>query len=340
MKKNYLQIFFFCLLVSTGLQSQDIHYSQYYNSPLNISPALTGMYNGDMRFMGNYRNQWSSVPVDYRTFTAAFDMKYFHKKLENGFFGGGIVLNTDEAGDSELGMTQVALSGAYTQQVNDNNMMTAGFQFGLGQRSFKLNALLFGNQWNGDIYSATEATGENFNNTSATFIDVGAGFNWRVQFDEGLRRLDIGVGAFHLNKPQQKFYEGGDVSLPMRFSAYASGEAEINELWSVVFHGIAQFQGSYKEAISGAGAKYWLSKARGKEMALQLGTAYRFLGRADAIIPSVELQYLAWKFGLSYDINLSDFDVATNGRGGVELSLIYIITKVKPTKAIKACPVF
>ncbi|MFT5262637.1 MAG: type IX secretion system PorP/SprF family membrane protein [Polaribacter sp.] len=340
MKKNYLQILFFCLLVSTGLQSQDIHYSQYYNSPLNISPALTGMYNGDMRFMGNYRDQWSSVPVDYRTYTAAFDMKYFHKKLENGFFGGGIVLNTDKAGDSELGMTQVALSGAYTQRLNDNNMMTAGFQFGVGQRSFSLNALKFENQWNGDVYEATAGTGENFSNTSVAFVDVGAGFNWRLQFDEGLRRLDIGVGAFHLNKPQQKFYEGGDVALPMRLSFYASGEAEVNELWSVVFHGIAQFQGPNKEGITGTGVKYWLNKARGKEMAIQLGTAYRFFGRSDAVIPSVELQYLAWKFGLSYDINLSDFDVATNSRGGLELSLIYIITKVKPTKEIKACPVF
>lgn len=339
-KNNYLLPFFCCFFLVNISFAQDIHFSQYYNSPLNINPALTGVFNGDMRLMGNYRNQWSSVPVDYNTFSAAYDMKYFHKKMGAGFFGGGIILHSDEAGDSELGMSQVAVSASYSQIINEYNIMTAGFQFGVGQRSFNTDNLQLGNQFVDGSFSSSASTKENFSNTNNGYIDISAGINWHMQFDEGLKRLDFGLGAFHLNKPQQKFYESDDVELPMRFSAYAAGEVQFNELWSGVFHGVVQIQGPYKEAVSGAGVKYWLNQSRGKEMAVQLGTAYRFLGRSDAIIPSFELHYLAWKFGLSYDINTSNFEIATNNRGGLELSLIYIFTKVKPTKEIKACPVF
>ena len=60
------------LLCLTPLQSQDIHFSQYWNAPLNLSPALTGVSKEDTRIFGAYKNQWASVPVGYKTFAAAF----------------------------------------------------------------------------------------------------------------------------------------------------------------------------------------------------------------------------------------------------------------------------
>ncbi|HHS95457.1 MAG TPA: type IX secretion system membrane protein PorP/SprF, partial [Phaeodactylibacter sp.] len=253
----------FCL----SLPAQDIHFSQYYNAPLYTNPALTGIYKGDMRFMGNYRNQWTRVPVDYRSYSAAFDMKYFHKKMRKGFFGGGLIIISDEAGDSELGMTQLGLNVAYSQLLNEYNILSGGFQVGLGQRAFKTDNLTFGNQWNGDVFSATESSRENFSSTSFGYLDLGAGLNWHLQPEEGLRHLDIGLAAFHLNRPQQKFYEADDVPLPMRWSIYLSGEMEVNELWSIVFHSLGQKQGTYREGIAGVAAKYWLNKNTGKEMA-------------------------------------------------------------------------
>ena len=49
------------LFVGIGLNAQDIHFSQFYMSPLNLNPALTGVMNCNTRFVGNYRNQWASV---------------------------------------------------------------------------------------------------------------------------------------------------------------------------------------------------------------------------------------------------------------------------------------
>jgi len=66
------------LMLSTlsGTSSaQDFHYSQFYNAPLHLNPALTGIFRGDIRAMGNYKSQWTDVPVDYKTVTLAVDKK-------------------------------------------------------------------------------------------------------------------------------------------------------------------------------------------------------------------------------------------------------------------------
>ena len=64
---------FFLFFISTPLFSQDIHYSQFYNSPLNLNPANTGMFDGDFRFAANQRTQWRSVTVPFSTFSLSAD---------------------------------------------------------------------------------------------------------------------------------------------------------------------------------------------------------------------------------------------------------------------------
>ncbi|MEK7227019.1 MAG: type IX secretion system membrane protein PorP/SprF, partial [Bacteroidota bacterium] len=51
-----------CFFLSS-LQAQDIHFSQFLSSPMNLNPALAGQFDGDHRFVMNHRNQWSSVTV-------------------------------------------------------------------------------------------------------------------------------------------------------------------------------------------------------------------------------------------------------------------------------------
>ena len=65
-----------------------------------------------------------------------------------------------------------------------------------------------------------------------------------------------------------------------------------------------------------------------------------FLRTSDAIIFSAGLDYNFLHAAFSYDINTSDLERASNNKGGPELSLIYIIKKVKPTKIKPPCPVY
>jgi hypothetical protein len=58
------------------LQAQDIHWSQFQSSPLNLNPALSGFFDGDYRFVLNHRNQWKSVTTPYNTFSGSIDMQW------------------------------------------------------------------------------------------------------------------------------------------------------------------------------------------------------------------------------------------------------------------------
>ena len=69
---SLVNITFIIALFKFGI-SQDIHFSQYNLSPLNLNPSLTGAFQGDLRFIGNHRNQWSSVSNPYATFGFSFE---------------------------------------------------------------------------------------------------------------------------------------------------------------------------------------------------------------------------------------------------------------------------
>ena len=74
------------LLHTAAAHSQDLHFSQFFNSPLTTNPANTGFIpDGDFRLGINYRNQWSSImTVPYKTMSAFGDFQVAKNSLENG----------------------------------------------------------------------------------------------------------------------------------------------------------------------------------------------------------------------------------------------------------------
>ncbi len=69
MKKLAIKCTCTILVVMLGFSgfSQDIHFSQFFETPLLRNPALAGIFGGDLRIQGVYRNQWNSVTVPYQT---------------------------------------------------------------------------------------------------------------------------------------------------------------------------------------------------------------------------------------------------------------------------------
>ena len=100
-----------------------------------------------------------------------------------------------------------------------------------------------------------------------------------------------------------------------------------------------QSQGPYQETVVGGGARVFVTKRKANELALQLGAHYRYGDFGDAVIPVFEIMYGPWEVGLSYDVNTSEFQAATNRQGGPEVSVRYIITRIKPAPLTKICPI-
>lgn len=322
-----------------SLKAQDIHFAQFYNSPLNISPALTGVFKGDRRFIGNYRSQWQSALVPYTTFSGMFDSKIYSDKFKNGMLGAGAVLNYDIAGDGELGNIQLNASVSYTLTIDRENFLSFGLQAGVAQRSFRPASLTFDNQFDGEIFDPSRPINEQFTNTAKVYGDVSIGVNWHGQKQKKRTRLDVGGAVYHLNQPDQSFNSADPARLSTRISLYMLPTLQLSKKMDFILHGMAQLQGAYTEGFAGAGGRFHLDTRRTREMAIQLTGSYRFNAFGDSVIPAAEVHYKTWVVGLSYDINISDFQRATNRYGGPELSVRYTITNVKPVNTFKICPI-
>ncbi len=350
LKKKLYPLAAVFMLFAGVLRAQDAHYSQFYNAPSMINPALTGIYRGDVRFMANYRSQWHAVPVDYNTFTAFADMKFIGRTDRKGFFSGGLAFNYDHAGDSKLALANLNASLSYTKTLSSKAFGTVGFYLGGNQRAFKLGDLRFENQFDQGLgtYNPNLATGEGFDNSSIFFLDFGAGINLRLQSEQTetlvdlldkRNKLDLGVGFFHLNRPDQSFYDNDKIQLPVRISPYVSATLMMGRNVDLVANFSAQFQQKYREMVGMAGIKFHFNDRQlGKQVALQLGVGYRFHDFGDAYFPGIELSWNQWNAGFTYDVNISDFSIATRRRGGPEFSLRYIINKIRPLPSHQICP--
>lgn len=333
-----------------ALFAQDIHYSQFYNSPMLLNPGLTGIFNGNVRFMANYRSQWTAVPVDYQTFTAVADIKFNRRyTINRTFFSAGLAFNYDRAGYSKLQLANLGLNGSLTRMFSDHFFGTLGGQVSFNQRGFKTDALTFDEQFVFDRgqYIPNAPNGETFGKTNRSFADFSLGFNFRLQaldqsgltdFLDQRSKLDFGVGFHHLNQPNQAFFEGETEPLDLRFSPYAMGLLQLTDDLDLAANIFGQFQGPYREYLGMIGARLYLDRQLGNQWAFQLGIGYRLNNNfGDAYMPSLELFFNNWQAGFSYDINISDLNIATSRRGGPEFSVRYLFkTPKRPGR--RNCP--
>ncbi len=331
------------------LQAQDIHYTQFYNAPFQISPGLTGIYKGDVRLMTNFRNQWASVPVDYRTFTVATDIRLPWGASENGFWAAGLNINYDRAGYSRLHNANVNLTASYTRRLGKYVYTSLGAQVGGAQRAFRIDDLTFNNQYDPSLsqYNATFDNGEPIGDEQKWYMDMGVGFNLRFQdqdtyelLDKLERRtkIDIGVGIFHLNRADQSFFGVERVPLPMRISPYVSGTVKLTKDLDFVGTWLGQFQGSYMEILYSLAGRLHLDRTPGNQWALQLGANHRFHDFGESYSPALEVHFNTLRVGFSYEVNVSPFRVATERRSGPEISIRYLIRKVPKLPVYKICP--
>ncbi len=338
------------LAIVFRLPAQDIHFSQFYNTPALLSPALVGVFGGDTRFIAGYRSQWTSVPVDYQTFHAAVDHKFFGRRARSGFFSGGLTFNYDQAGYSKLTLLNLGLQGSYTQKITRHFYTTVGVELGGAQRRFDISDLTFDNQYDFDagVADPTLDNGENFfDNDQINYFDLSTGINFHLQalsdialVDRHQQRskLDFGVGIFHLNRPNQSFVEDIESPLPIRISPYLAGVLQLGQAFDLVGTATVQVQTPYNEYVAGLGGRLHLKRDLKNHLAVQLGLLTRFHEVADTYSPTLEVHYNNWRFGFSYDVNISEFNVATERRSGPEFTLRYLIKRVRPLPTFKICP--
>jgi type IX secretion system PorP/SprF family membrane protein len=321
--------------ITLNIVAQDLHFSQYFNSPLLVNPANTGFIpDGDYRLGLNYRKQWASVTSNpYKTFSVFGDGQLFGDRLENGWVGIGGSILRDVAGTGNLTSTKTFGSIAYHQAVGLGSLISAGFNVGWVNKRIDFSKLSFDNQWNGKFFDIATPTGEAFAVNQINYFTLQAGLNYAFYPNENAY-VNAGFSVANVNRPEESFFENDavDERIAPRYTAFLNGSFKAGDnTWIINPNVYVSKMSTAWEVVAGANAQRNLSGDGSSQ--LILGAYYR--GK-DAVIPMVGFQQGTYKLTVSYDATTSSLQGANGSKGGYELSIIKqgIFDPSKPLK----CP--
>lgn len=310
------------MMLTTAVVGQDLHFSQFMNSPLTTNPANTGFIpEGDYRIGINYRDQWSSImAVPYKTMSAFGDMQIMRNNSDNGWMGiGGLILR-DVAGSGNLTSTKIYGSVAYHQTLGYSSLLSLGFNVGWANKQINTTNLKFPDQFDGHFFDNKIPTNVMLDRNEISFLDVQVGMNY-AYFPTEKIYVNGGFSAMHVNRPNESFFKDNsqvaDIRVPMRFTGFLNGSFKLNDEWIVNPNIYYSRQVTASELVAGANAHYNLSGDG--ETILIGGLYYR---HKEAVIPMVGVGLKSYTFSFSYDATMSSLKSYNNTRGAFEFSLI------------------
>ena len=313
-----------CLLIlfigSVRADAQDLHFSQFFNSPLTTNPANTGFIpDADYRLGAHYRNQWSSImSAPYKTISVFGDAQLFRNRLENGWLGVGAVILSDQAGSGSLKSTKIYGSLAYHQMLGNSSLLSAGFNLGWANKRIDQSNLKFPDQFDGKFFDNTLPTSVVLVNNNISYFDMQAGMNYAYFPQEDIY-INAGYSIHHVNRPKESFFADNstDAVIPMRHIAFVNAILKVNP--RVIINPNIYFttQAKAVELMGGLNANYNLSQYG--EAQLLVGLYYRY---NDAFIPMVGLEIKNIRFTFSYDVTTSSLNKFNSYRGASEFNLI------------------
>lgn len=317
-----LSILLACWLFVKETQAQDTQYSQFYASPLYLSPSFAGGSDGS-RLVLNYRNQWPEIPGAFVTYSMGID-HYFH----NYNSGVGLLLFRDQAGSGNLALTSANLLYSYNLQLNHEWFFRPGISFSYSQRTVDWEKQIFGDQLSFNVIAPTTLT--------PIPIDKVQYFDASVSGLAFSETLWFGLTVDHLMTPNQSF-TAGESSVPMKFSVFGGKKfpfgfslGKLHEE-SISISYLYKHQDKFNQFDLGV---YW------SKLPVSVGLLYRgipifnnskngyFNNDALVLVAGLKTDYIS--FGYSYDFTVSRLSTSTGGSH--EISLIFLFNQGPPTK--------
>lgn len=307
--------------LSGGLYAQDLHFSQFFNSPLTTNPANTGFIpDADYRLGAHYRNQYSSIlSSPYKTISIFGDAQLLRNKIDNGWLGIGGVILSDIAGSGGLRSTKIYGSLAYHQQLGNSSLLSAGFNLGWANKRIDISKLSFPDQFDGKFFDNTLPSSVVLNANSVSYLDIQAGLNY-AYFPTDDIYINGGYSIHHVNGPQETFFSGTPDSsrIPIRHIGFLNALLKVNDRVIINPNMYYTNQAGSSEFVMGLNANYNLS-GEGGEKQLIAGLYYR---AGDAFIPMIGFEINNIRFTFSYDATTSALSNFNHFQGASEFNVI------------------
>jgi len=322
--------------------SQDLHFSQWFNSPLTTNPANTGFIpDADYRIGANYRSQYVNIlSMPYKTISIYGDAQLLRDRFENAWLGVGGVILRDAAGSGNLTSTKIYGSMAYHQMLGYSSLLTAGFNVGWANKRIDPSRLKFPDQFNKatGFFDAGIPSSVVLNTTSTSYLDLQVGMNY-AYFPSDKIYVNGGFSVHHINRPRETFFAsaGFDNRLAPRYIGFLNGSFKLSDV--LILNPMAYYsnQAQASELVGGASVNYNLTGEGTTQ--LMGGLYYR---SADAFIPMLGFVWNNFRMTFTYDVTTSSLGTYNNGRGAVEFSLVKhgFFGELNSTRRQSFCPSF
>jgi type IX secretion system PorP/SprF family membrane protein len=306
---NIRSLFLLLIIYSPFFYGQDIHWSIPTQNPIEINPSNIGNFNGDVRIISNYKDQWRSVTKPFSTINLNIDKKF------NDRFSLGSKIMHDVTGDGKYRTIEFCILPSITFYTKNKIKFTAGLSLGINYKQISPSNFKFDNQFDGYMFQEFLSSNEVFQTNSKLNFNSAAGIQLIVN------QHTIDCSLHNLNQPDQSFF-ASKIKRPLRLLLGYQTQLNRNGLIQYTPSMIYQQQNAYSELITGIKGSYQMNQKKLKSISLGLNIRYK-----DAMTPYLGFEFNSLNLGIGYDINTSTLNLASNYRGGTEFYLNYIFIK-------------
>ncbi|MFT6745700.1 MAG: type IX secretion system PorP/SprF family membrane protein [Glaciecola sp.] len=328
MVRNWTLTVFLSLSIF-AMKAQDIHFTQYYFSPLNTNPAYTGRFDGDYRIVGNHRSQWAAIVSEqFITSGISYDQNI---NVFNQDIAVGIHFIHDQASLGYFNQNKLEIAASY-KKVFKGHKIAGGVQFGMLHKGLNPNKFTYPNQFNMTEGYFDQSTSNNQNFTISNFyrLDFNAGFSWSKQVTDKAEPV-VGFSLLHINTPKESFLNNETNSFPLRKLFDIKVNYKLSDINTIIPTLIFMHQNKAQEIVWGGMVRHKVPVNKYELFDVFAGFSSRngFKRNYDAFTLLVGGTVREFQLGISYDINASELSSVSHYRGAFELSLIYIAKSTK-----------
>ena len=340
MKRILFSVFCIATLsFAHSLQAQDLHFSQYYNAPMLLNPANTGLLQDkDWRGGIQFRNQGGTIPVPYNTFSTFADFSLLRNKWETSWLGAGVAVWRDAAGNGNLALTKIQANLAYHILLNDNSSLSLGMGIANNQRSVDISKLTFDVQWDEFSFNSNIDNQESYTREKTSFLDLHAGVNYSFYNNTNFY-MKASLAAQHINQPIESFY-GASVKRGIRPIANIEASYKAND--RLIINPSLYYTTNKKASELVLGSLLHINTTGATELESNNVILGGFLRNKDAIIFAAGYDYRSSRIMFSYDHTISTLSKGNQGFGAFEISLILQggYSHSEPLRKTYGCPRF